>query len=1103
MGAFEQAYHSLNAQQRRAVDTVYGPVLVIAGPGTGKTQLLSARVAHILDKTDTSPQNILCLTFTDSGATAMRERLASFIGQHAYDVAIGTYHSFGSTIINRYPEYFTDIRLERPIDELGRHQILAAILESVEYASPIKQLRHHIGDLIHTISEVKRGLLTPDDLRSISTANLTAIATTKHDIAKTLHPFIARMPSKLATALPVFQAIHTTLMAAETYRHTAFPAYSELAALELEAALETAQNEQKTTPLTAWKNRWLVKDDSNEFMLGGTLEAERMIALADILQTYEAALREKGLYDFDDMILMAVDVLEHNDSLRFTLQEQYQFILLDEFQDTNAAQLRLIELLTNNPANERRPNVLAVGDDDQAIYAFQGAEVSNMLDFYRLYDDVEVVSLSENYRSKPEILEAAANIASQIESRLHTHFETIEKTLVARQDTAGQVQLHRQSYASTIAERTAVAEQIAQLIQTGVPASEIAVLAPKHKYLEPLVPYLQARDIAVRYDKRENILDTTVIRQLITTSKLILALHHGAHSIADSLWPEILSYDFWGFSTKDIWQLSWQASDTHRTWSELLLAHAEFKHAALLILTLAGKVETETVEYMLDAIIGTTDIQTNDRGLPSVRSPLREYYFQQSGDTVLYETVTRLTVLRTKLREHQAGEGRILGLSDLVTFTAAYEAAGEQMLDTNPYNQAAEAVNLMTVYKSKGLEFQHVFLLACDDSTWGSRATGVGNKLTIPANLARIRHAGTTDDERLRLLYVAMTRAKYGLHLTSHARLFNGKVTEPIKYFDESRDDTGAIQSGFLPPAFRSVTSDDSAPPSLEALTMNWQHRHINLDIALRTLLQERLKHFQLSPTHLTQFIDLEHAGPQSFLLNTILRFPSAPTVDTLFGNAMHETLQWMQNQRNTTGKLPTQHAVIEYVTRFLSLQPFTEEQRQTQTERATRALRTFLGTYKDYFVSGNVAEKSFREEGVFLGDVHLGGKIDLLQIDSKAKRITVVDYKTGGASNDPAKLHRYSLQLYCYKLLVEGSHTFNTYTVDTGKLIFVEPGTNDKIVEHTITFTHDEVDRVKALLSAMWQHVTELDLPDTTSYGTTFADIKRFESDLLTSSSQ
>ncbi|MCA9327787.1 ATP-dependent helicase, partial [Candidatus Saccharibacteria bacterium] len=458
MSTYEEAYRRLNPAQKRAVDTVYGPLLVIAGPGTGKTQLLTARVANILKVTDALPQNILCLTFTESGAYAMRERLRSFIGQPAYDVSINTYHAFGSAILNRYPEYFTDLRLERPVDELGKYQILAEVLAETAYTSPIKQLRHHIGDLIATISEVKRGLLSPDDLRTIAKTNLHTIETTKHAIGEALHAYTNRLPSKLDQSLPLFESILAALQTDSTQAKAGFPAYGDLAGLELTAAIEAATEIGKTKPLTAWKNSWLVKDDQNEYMLAGSLEARRMTALADVLERYEERLAAEGMYDFDDMILRAVDILTNNDDLRFSLQEQYQFILLDEFQDTNAAQLRLVELLTNNPVSEGRPNVMAVGDDDQAIYAFQGAEVSNMLDFYRMYEAVEVISLQENYRSTAEILETASNLATQIESRLHSHFPDIEKQLVAQ--STGKTQLARRSFTSAIAERTAVADQI-------------------------------------------------------------------------------------------------------------------------------------------------------------------------------------------------------------------------------------------------------------------------------------------------------------------------------------------------------------------------------------------------------------------------------------------------------------------------------------------------------------------------------------------------------------------------------------------------------------------------------------------------------------------
>ncbi|MCA9327584.1 PD-(D/E)XK nuclease family protein, partial [Candidatus Saccharibacteria bacterium] len=297
----------------------------------------------------------------------------------------------------------------------------------------------------------------------------------------------------------------------------------------------------------------------------------------------------------------------------------------------------------------------------------------------------------------------------------------------------------------------------------------------------------------------------------------------------------------------------------------------------------------------------------------------------------------------------------------------------------------------------------------------------------------------------------------------------------------------------------------NSAPPSLEALTMNWQHRHTAPDVGLQELLRERLKRYQLSPTHLTHFIDLEYGGPQSFLIGTILRFPSAPTVDIAFGNAMHETLQWLQNELNTNGKLPGVAAAQRHVEHILANQPLTDSQRATQVARAHTALTAYLKHARTSFKQGDVAEKSFRDEGVFVQGAHLGGKVDLLVIDKANKTIRVVDYKTGKPGTDPAKLHRYTLQLYCYKLLVEGSHSFAGYTVTDGTLVFVEPDDKGNIVERAITFDSTELDRVRRLLAAMWEHVQSLDIPDTRMYGTSYADIKRFEDALIhqTSSSQ
>ena len=1101
MQSFQDIYTKLNPAQKEAVDTIYGPVLVLAGPGTGKTQLLSARVAQILRTTDAMPDNILCLTFTENGALNMRQRLGGFIGQAAYDVSISTYHAFGSAIINRYPEYFTQTRLERPIDDLVKYEIVRDIIDTVDYRNPIKQTRHHLGDLIATISEVKRGLLSPDMLRTIADHNTAVIAQTKPTIADATSAFTSRMTSNYTVAAAAFDEVLAVLEQQPLVSHPSnITDYGQLATSELDAALTLAAEQESTKPLTAWKNNWLVKDTDNQFMLAGGLESARLRALASVLESYQAALEKRGLYDFDDMILRTIAALEQHDDLRYTLQEKYQFILLDEFQDTNAAQLRLVELLTDNPVQERRPNVLAVGDDDQAIYAFQGAQYSNMLDYFKLYNDVLVVTLTENYRSTDDILSTASRVAEQIESRLHHHFPGTTKQLVAKNTSLPAGHIERSIYKSAVAERTAIANQVKSLIGQGTSPSEIAVLSPKHHQLEQLVPYLQQQDIPVRYEKRENVLNTPIVKQLLTMARLVSALSKGQHQVANSQWVEVLSYDFWQFPTADIWKLSWQANDSHKSWSEKIIDAAPFRHAGLLMLSLAGKSQSESLETMLDALIGTSDVQTNDKQLPSVRSPLFGYYLHQGQDSVLYEAVTQLTVLRSKLREHQASQGSALVLDDLLAFVAAYETAEQPMLNTSPYSQSESAVQLMTVYKAKGLEFEQVFLISCDDATWGSKASGKGNKLTLPANVRSIRHAGATDDEKLRLLFVALTRAKYGLYLTSHEQSYSGKATEPVKYFNEISDgDT--VTTGILPAPLQQATMSDITPPELAMLTLNWQQKHLTPDIPLKQLLSDRLQSFQLSPTHLTHILDLKYGGPDSFLLGTLLRFPSAPSEDASFGNAIHETMRWLQDALNTAGNYPRLAEAIAYAAHYLSREPLSPQLKLQQDARAANTLEHIYTKLVPAMRAGNRAEASFRDENVQLGTTHLGGKIDLLEIDKENKTITVIDYKTGKLGNNAAKLRRYEIQLYCYKLLVEKSRSYKGYRVTAGKLIFVEPDAEGASQTMAINFTHKQEAHIAALLQATWSRIHSLDFPPADDLSDSLKDMKTFENRLLADS--
>ena len=1109
MGIFEEKYTQLNREQRTAVDTIDGPVLVLAGPGTGKTQLLSLRVANILKQTDTLPQNVLCLTFTENGAQNMRNRLSRFIGQSAYDVNINTYHALGGELIRRYPEYFEKTRGEQPIDDIGKHQILEKIISEMSYLNPLKQTQHHLGDLMSTISDLKRGLLSSADIQAIGKQNEAWLTTMDASIADIFSSF-TRMPSKLALARPYFDAILETIG-----KHTAsnkkiggIESLSATAEQSLQAALDVAETSGKTAALTAWKNDWLSKDANNNFAMNGHLQSRRFTALAKVLDDYQEALSQNGLYDFDDMIVRSIEALEQNDDFRYSLQEQYLYILLDEFQDTNAAQLRLVELLTNNPITEGRPNVLAVGDDDQAIYAFQGANVSNMIDFYNLYRDVTVINLTENYRSHGDILHVAHGIAGQIETRLHHHFEHLNKTLNAASSTLpNKATLARHEFQSDIASFDWISQKIAALIADGTPASEIAILAPKHKYLEPIVPFLNARDIPVRYEKRENILEAPIVLQIIAMSRLVLALQSGNEAFANSLWPQVLSFDFWQFSAIAIWKTSWKVNDTRSAWSKELLEQPDLSEAATLFLTIALKAEQESLETMLDMLIGTTKVTTNDEDNPTVQSPLREYYtnsaYQKENPDAFYETLSHLTVLRKKLREHQHTQEKVLRLHDLLGFVDLYESANKQLLNTSPYNQHADAVQMMTVFKAKGLEFEYVFLPACQDEVWGNAARQQSNRLTLPTNLTPIRPAGTTPDERLRIFFVAITRARHGLFMVSAAGDYNGKFSKRLAYLNEQDQTDGSVHSLLLPENVQKIQTSDHTPPALESLEMNWQTKHngVSMTPQITDLLKERIEKYQMSPTHLNSFTDMVYGGPNAFFFNTILRFPQAPTPAGQFGNAIHETLEWIQLELNLNHPFPDITSVDAMFSTILGSKKLTPETTALMQERGLAALKAYLAERADTFKQGDIPEADFKHEGVFVNGAHMSGKIDVLRIDRDKKEITIVDYKTGKSYAkwvSDIKLHKYKQQLYCYKLLIEHSHSYAGYVVKQAVLEFIEPDENGVIQSLTLEFKPDEQRRLENLIGIVWTHIMALNLPDVSSYRKDIADTKRFEQDLL-----
>jgi DNA helicase-2/ATP-dependent DNA helicase PcrA len=330
------------------VDTIEGPVMVIAGPGTGKTQILALRIARILMETDAAPENILCLTFTDAGTVAMRKRLVRFIGSEAYKVNIHTFHSFSNKVIQEQARQLRKADLEA-LSDLERIQFMKELIDGFSNDNPLKRMKgevyYDLRGLSSLFSNMKREAWEPDHL-------------------------VQHIDHYISDTIP------------EKFTHKRNPE---------NGLTQTGRNEVK--------------------------RFERSRAAVEAFKTYQRIMESNNRYDFDDMINWVIKLFKTNNEVLLTYQESLQYILVDEYQDTSGSQNMIVELLCS--FWEDNPNLFVVGDDDQSIYRFQGANIENMMAIReRLEKNLTTVVLTDNYRSVQPILDAASSLISNNHKRL-------------------------------------------------------------------------------------------------------------------------------------------------------------------------------------------------------------------------------------------------------------------------------------------------------------------------------------------------------------------------------------------------------------------------------------------------------------------------------------------------------------------------------------------------------------------------------------------------------------------------------------------------------------------------------------------------------------
>ncbi|MCX6734913.1 MAG: ATP-dependent DNA helicase [Candidatus Peregrinibacteria bacterium] len=1102
---FQKRYENLNAEQKDAVDTIDGPVMVIAGPGSGKTELLSLRVANILQQTDTLPSSILCLTYTEAAATNMRKRLAGLIGMDAYKVAIHTFHGLGTEIINKNPEYFYHGGRYNPADQLTQYSILEGILEGLKHNYSLRSYHPDQGftflpDILRKISELKKGGLSPENFRVLLEENKDFLVKA-NVFLETI--FQERLSKKTVEIIPaLIENLKSVNFVART-KNLPYENVKDVLIKDLEEAyaLATAETKIDTKPITAWKGEYTKKNNDKKDVFKDLEKIQKQLELCEVYEKYQQQLHKEGFFDYDDMLLDTVDAFERHPELRYNLQEQYLYVLVDEFQDTNGIQMRFLDQLLDAEVNEGRPNILAVGDDDQAIYKFQGANIANLLGFQQRYREPKMIVLQKNYRSTQAILDFVRKIILKGQERLETQNpEQIKKELFAAKEnlTTGEIAEHE--FPTILEELVWVAESIQKKLKEGVPAAEIAVIGRKHHSLEMAAKVLDYMGISVAYERKKKLLDQKHIAELLTVLKFVNTVAVKNQAEADDFLPEILSFPFWNIDKITIWKISVTAYREKKLWLEVMLESPDekLKNIAQFLINLGIDAKEKTAEEIIDMITG---VESKD-----YTSPYKEYYFSaEKFETEKLEYLDLLQALQALVEKVRGYKGTgAKTVSDVVELVELYEKHKLSIYYENAFNSDQKAVNLLTAHGAKGLEFENVFLLHCQDREWTRGFTG--DKLPFPSNIPLATDA-ENDDDKLRLFYVALTRAKRNIYICRNQYDEKGDEQTRLRFLEDGETEKKPKENLLLE-KIEGMEQAFAQSKGIEKLLLLQQKidKHDVKNIEETEILRGLLKDYKLSATHLNNFLDIAEKGPQVFLEQNLLRFPQKMSLSGTYGNVIHYALDKFAIEFKNTKTLPTLDFLLKQFEFNLGDKRLSAKDYAHCLEQGRDNLTAYYNERKGYFRPEDRSEFKFVNQGVVIGNAEITGIIDKMSYDEEKKEITVYDYKTGkplkgwdgGADYEKLKAWRYRNQLIFYKILVENARDFKgKYKVRQGFLEFLTP-VDDKIKILPLDITEEETERMKKLIVVVYGKITSLDFPDVSMYPKTMEGVEGFVGELV-----
>ena len=908
--SLSEALSMLNPAQKQAAETIEGPVQVIAGPGTGKTQILAARIATILEQTDIDAWNILCLTFTEAGVVAMRNRLLSFIGPTAHKVQIHTFHSLCNLIIQDNQQFFGTSRLSA-IDDIEKEEVMKKVCEKIEPETTLFN---------------------------------------SHD------PYFYKYP--LESAFKTFKQENWT---------------EETIANQVEKAIEDLRNDDSMYYKRNGKGFKKGDFKENSF-INEKKKLDKIMQAAHLFNFYNAELKRMQRYDFEDMILWVIDAFKKNADLLAQYQEQFQYVLTDEFQDTNGSQFDLIRQLMGHWDN---PNIFSVGDDDQSIYAFQGANVKNMLDFGTLFQSgLKEFVLTTNYRSTPQILAAAGALITNNNLRLVNARPHLSKNLSAHNEEGNRPLII--SCNNPIEEASWIAQKIEEKIAQGITPNKIAILYNKHRYCNYLMRILQAKNVPVNLHRTDNIFNIQVVEFLTrvlnyvqmeiavpfsANHELFLILHAPFLRINCLVLAE-KAYELGKKKGRDkFWRIALQKGEA------TLFDSAPIKRAMLMIENWTNFAVNHSPISLLDKILQDAEILA---------------LFEKPGDN--NESISALNSLFLFIRERNEKDMNYNLKTCVNELNLLKSSKGINVINSV---KSSNGVAFVSIHSSKGLEFENVFILANTKDNWDGK--GAPNGISLRPLFSNEDEKIASVEENRRLLYVAITRAEKNLYLSYFNENDNGKATSESNFISELK-------------ASELVDLTDANVPQVLLEKNNLlllRNQAVKVQLPDYDYLKKYLDGYTLSATHLNRYLSC----PVAFYYENLLRVPTAKSETGCIGTAVHDALNIYFKAFVENKAMPPIAVLINAFEKRMHDQ-YIYFNTATFPHKLENAKLYLSAYYEENNTLGTeqtnvVTEKMLQ---TMVGEAPIKGFLDKIVLDGNQAH--VIDYKTGNPANAIKKMN-------------------------------------------------------------------------------------------------